>query len=406
MSDSGATGSAAITRIVWDERLTGYDFGADHPMDPRRLALTAMLAREYGVLDAPGVQVTAPSEPTDDLLRTVHDADYIAAVQAASADPAMADAAFGLGTDDDPAFAGMHEASELIAAGTKDVCDAVWTGLVQHGVNIAGGMHHAMPRSASGFCVYNDAAIGITSMLDAGAQRVAYVDLDVHHGDGVEKVFWDDPRVLTISIHEGPRTLFPGTGYATDIGGPSALGTAANIALPPGVGDAEWLRALHAVVPGLLRAFAPQVLVSQHGCDSHFLDPLAHLRLSIDAQRTAAESMHDIAHEMTGGRWVALGGGGYEIVDVVPRSWTHLLAIAAHVPIALDTAIPQAWHDYARMSCGRPGPPRMGDGVAEQGRVWWKSWATGADPSDRVDQCVLATREAVFPEHGLDMWFD
>ena len=396
----------ASTRIVWDERLTRYDFGEHHPMDPRRLALTAMLAREYGVLDAPGVQVTAPSTPTEDLIRTVHDAAYVEAVRVASADPALADDAYGLGTTDDPAFLGMHEASSLIAAGTRDVCDAVWAGEVQHGVNFAGGMHHAMPGSASGFCVYNDVAIGIESMLRAGAQRVAYVDLDVHHGDGVERIFWDDPRVLTISIHEGPRTLFPGTGYPGDVGGPGALGSAVNIALPPGVGDAAWLRALHAVVPALLRAFAPEVLVTQHGCDSHYLDPLAHLRLSVDAQRAAAESMHDLAHEVAGGRWVALGGGGYEIVDVVPRSWTHLLGIAAHTPIPLETAIPQAWHDYARMSCGRPGPARMGDGVAEHGRVWWKSWATGADPDDRVDQCVLATREAVFPEHGLDLWFD
>lgn len=396
----------ATTRIVWDERFTRYDFGDHHPMDPRRLALTAMLAREYGVFDAPGVLVTPPSEPTEDLIRTVHDAAYVEAVQVASADPSQADVGYGLGTTDDPAFLGMHEASALIAAGTRDVCDAVWAGEVQHGVNFAGGMHHAMPGAASGFCVYNDAAIGIESMLRAGAERVAYVDLDVHHGDGVEKVFWDDPRVLTISIHEGPRTLFPGTGYPGDTGGPNAPGSAANIALPPGVGDAAWLRAVHAVVPGLLRAFAPQVLVTQHGCDSHYLDPLAHLRLSVDAQRTAAESMHDLAHEVAGGRWVALGGGGYEIVDVVPRTWTHLLAIAAHAPIPLETAIPQAWHDYARMSCGRPGPARMGDGVAEHGRVWWKSWATGADPDDRVDQCVMATREAVFPEHGLNVWFD
>ena len=200
----------ASTRIVWDERFTRYDFGDHHPMDPRRLALTAMLAREYGVFDAPGVQVTAPSEPTEDLIRTVHDAAYIDAVRVASADPSQADVGYGLGTTDDPAFLGMHEASALIAAGTRDVCDAVWAGDVQHGVNFAGGMHHAMPGAASGFCVYNDVAIGIESMLQAGAERVAYVDLDVHHGDGVEKVFWDDPRVLTISIHEGPRTLFPG----------------------------------------------------------------------------------------------------------------------------------------------------------------------------------------------------
>lgn len=394
------------TQIVWDEQLIRYDFGSHHPMDPRRLALTTALARRFGIFDAPGVTVTAPSEPTEDLLTTVHEADYVRAVRSASIDPASADPAYGLGTTDDPAFEGMHEAAQLIAAGTKDVCDAVWSGQVQHGVNFAGGMHHAMPDRASGFCVYNDAAVGIASMLAAGAERVAYVDLDVHHGDGVERIFWDDPRVLTISIHEGPRTLFPGTGHATDVGRPDAQGSAVNVALPPGVGDSGWLRAMDAIVPSLLRAFKPQVLVSQHGCDSHFLDPLANLRVSVDGQRAAAQAVHDLAHEVAGGRWVALGGGGYEILDVVPRTWTHLMAIAAHCPISPDTAIPQAWRDEAVLLCGRPGPPRMGDGASEKGRVWWRSWATGADPSDPVDRCVQATREAVFPDHGLDIWFD
>ncbi len=396
----------ASTWIVWDERLTRYDFGSHHPMDPRRLALTAALARDFGVFDAPGVSIQTPPAPSADLLDAVHSRAYIQAVQAASADPDKADSAYGLGTEDDPAFVGMHEAAELVASGTRHVCDAVWSGQAQHGVNFAGGMHHAMPDKASGFCVYNDAAVGIASMLAAGAERVAYVDLDVHHGDGVERIFWDDPRVLTISIHEGPRTLFPGTGHAGDVGGPNAQGYAVNIALPPGVGDAGWLRALHAVVPSLLRSFEPQVLVSQHGCDSHFLDPLANMRLSVDGQRTAAESMHDLAHEVAGGRWVALGGGGYEILDVVPRTWTHLMAIAAHRPIACNAELPQTWRDEATRLCGRPGPPRMGDEGSKDGRVWWKSWATGADPSDPVDRCVQATREAVFPDHGLDIWFD
>ncbi len=395
-----------MTLIVWDERLTGYDFGPHHPMDPRRLVLTEQLARDLGVLDAPGVRVQAPGRFTDDALLTVHDPAYLDAVRTASADPSGADPAYGLGTEDDPAFPGMHEAASLIAAGTRDACEAVWSGREQHAVNFAGGMHHAMPDRAAGFCIYNDAAIGIQAMLDAGAERVAYVDLDVHHGDGVERIFWDDPRVLTISLHEGPRTLFPGTGLPTDIGGPGALGSAVNLALPPGVGDGPWLRALHALVPPLVRSFAPQVLVTQHGCDSHYLDPLANLQLTVDAQRAATDLLHDLAHEVTDGQWVALGGGGYEILDVVPRTWTHLCAVAAHLPLPLSTPVPEVWRERARARFGRPGPERMGDGVAQDEHVWFTSWATGADPSDRVDQCVLATRQAVFPEHGLDVWFD
>ena len=394
--------------VTWDERLTHYDFGPTHPMNPLRLALTARLCAELGILDRPGVHVVAPQLPpdVDAMLAAVHDPAYIAAVRTAGTDPARADADFGLGTEDDPAFAGMHEAAALIAAGTLQACRDVWTGACAHAVNFCGGMHHAMPGKASGFCIYNDAGVGIQWLLDQGAERVAYVDVDVHHGDGVERMFWDDPRVLTISIHETGRVLFPGTGFPGDTGGPGANASAVNLALPAGTGDADWLRAFHAIVPSLLRAFDPQVLVTQAGCDSHYSDPLAHLALSIDAQRTAYETLHDLAHEVCDGRWVALGGGGYELVDVVPRSWAHLVAIATHEPVPLITPVPQGWRDHVTDLVGRPGPPRMGDGVAQDDHVWFRSWGTGMDPDNSLDQCVMATREAVFPAHGLDVWFD
>jgi acetoin utilization protein AcuC len=278
----------------------------------------------------------------------------------------------------------------------------VCSGEVAHGVNFCGGLHHAMPGRASGFCVYNDVAIGIRALLDAGARRVAYVDVDVHHGDGVERIFWDDPRVLTISVHESGRALFPGTGFADELGGGAAQGTAVNVALPPGTGDAGWLRAVHAVVPPLVRGFGPDVLVTQHGCDSHVLDPLAHLAVSVDGQRTVQTTLHDLAHEVCDGRWVATGGGGYEVVDVVPRAWSHLVAIAAHRPLDPETEVPQGWRDHVAMLIGRPGPVRMTDGV----QPWWRSWEVGYDPDDALDRAVMATRKAVFPLHGLDPWFD
>ena len=217
----------------------------------------------------------------------MHDADYIDAVRRVGADPTQSDLARGLGTEDDPVFAGMHEAAALVAGASVRAARAVWTGEAEHAVNVAGGLHHAMPGAASGFCVYNDPAIAIAWLLEQGAERVAYVDVDVHHGDGVERIFWDDPRVLTISMHESGRYLFPGTGFPEDVGGPGAEGYAVNIALPPGTTDAAWLRAFHAVVPPLLAEFRPEVLVTQQGCDSHVLDPLAHLGLTVDAQRTS-----------------------------------------------------------------------------------------------------------------------
>lgn len=328
--------------VAWDPALTRYDFGPNHPMSPVRLDLTMRLARATGVLDRPGVRVVSPPPASDDLLTSVHTLEYVEAVRACSDDPGRIDPVHGLGTDDDPCFAGMHEAAARIVGGTLAVATAVWRGAAVHGVSVAGGLHHARQDAASGFCVYNDVAVAIHALLEAGAQRVAYVDLDVHHGDGVQAAFYDDPRVLTISVHESPRTLFPGTGYPYETGGPAAEGSAVNLALPPGTTDVGWLRGFHAVVPPLLRAWKPDVVVSQHGCDSHVDDPLAHFALTVDGQRAAAIAVHQLAHELCDGRWVATGGGGYAIVDVVPRAWTHLLAVATGEPIAAAAPVPES----------------------------------------------------------------
>ena len=395
---------APRTSVVWDEVFCAYDFGPTHPMGPVRLDLTTRLARALGVLDH--VDVLTPGVATDEVLATVHDPAYIAAVRRASADPASADPNHGLGTEDDPAFAGMHDASARIVQGTLDICRRVWTGEAEHGVNYCGGLHHAMRTHAAGFCIYNDIAVGIQWLLDNGAQRVAYVDIDVHHGDGVERIFWNDPRVLTISLHESGRHLFPGTGWPGDIGGPDARGSVVNVALPPGTGDSAWLRALDSVVPQLVRAFEPDVLVSQHGCDTHAHDPLAHLAITVDAQRRAHETLHDLAHEAAGGKWVALGGGGYELVEVVPRSWTHLTAIAAHAPVPVETEVPAEFLEHVRRTFGRDAPGRMGDLPPERLPIWVQPWSMGHNPEHPVDRAVLATRQAVFPQHGLDPWFD
>ncbi|MCM2394036.1 acetoin utilization protein AcuC [Streptomyces albipurpureus] len=383
--------------LMWDEAVTGYDFGDDHPMDPVRLALTMGLVRAYGLDKA--MDVRAAKSAGDSTLRLVHREDYVAAVKAASAHPREADQAYGLGTVDDPAFVGMHEASALIAGQSVAAAEAVWRAEATHAVNFTGGLHHAMPGGAAGFCVYNDASLAIARLLELGAERVAYVDVDVHHGDGVQAAFWDDPRVLTISLHEHPGSLFPGTGWPSETGGDGpGEGSAANLALPAGTGDEGWLRAFHAVVPELIADFRPQVLVTQHGADTHFEDPLAHLAVSLDAQRVVQESCHALAHEYAdGGRWVALGGGGYAVVDVVPRSWTHLVGIAAHAPVDPESIIPSEWRDEVYARTRQPGPRRMTDGR----KPVWRAWGEGYDPADRLDQAVLATRRSVFPLRGL-----
>jgi len=379
--------------VVWHDSLTGYDFGAGHPMNPVRLELTMRLARALDVLDGPGIRIVGPAMADDALLTTVHTPGLVKAVHKAGYDPLR-----GIGTDDNPCFEGMHEASASVVGGSVDAALAVWNNRTTHAVNIAGGLHHAMPDRSSGFCVYNDVAVAIQALLDAGARRVAYVDVDVHHGDGVQAIFYDDPRVLTISLHESPGTLFPGTGYPHETGGPNAEGSAVNVALPPGTADSGWLRAFHAVVPPLLRAWRPQVLVTQHGCDSHVQDPLAHLALTVDGQRASYTALHALAHEVCDGRWVATGGGGYALVDVVPRAWTHLLAEAAGAPIPPETEVPESWREHIRIVFGRQAPARMTDGQT----ATYADWETGYDPADPLDRAVIATRKAVFPLHGTD----
>ena len=393
--------------VAWDDQLAGYDFGPGHPMAPLRLRLTMELARAFGLGHLDGVSVEVPAPATRAELQLYHDPVYIDLVRLAGVQATDPDAArelttrvllmHGLGTEDDPVFPGMHEASALVAGATLAAARAMWSGSAQHAANIAGGLHHAMARNASGFCVYNDPAIAIAWLLGQGAERVAYVDVDAHHGDGVQTAFWNEPRVLTIGLHEHPETLFPGTGYATETGGPAAEGHSVNVALPAGTRDAGWLRAFHAVVPPLLRAFRPQILVSQHGCDTHWSDPLANLALTIDAQRAAHAAIHRLAHAYAGGRWLLTGGGGYEHVHVVPRSWTHLLFEAAGRPLDPAAATPPTWREYVSWTTSQAAPDTMTEGAP----ATFADYDAGHDPADPVDQAIMATRKAVFPLHGL-----
>jgi len=396
--------------MAWDERLTDYHFGPGHPLAPVRVELTMRLAHEFGLWGQPGVTVAAPAPATDADLQLVHDPRYITAVRTVScwADDLGARGLeatqfryarmFGLGTGDQPVFAGMHQASALVAGATLAAARAAWSGSARHGASIAGGMHHPMPARASGYGVYNDVAVAIAWLLGQGAERIAYLDIDAHHGDGVQTAFWSDPRVLTISVHEHPAVMFPFTGLPAETGGPGAEGSAVNVALPARTGDVGWLRAFHSIVPPLLARFRPQILVSQHGADTHRLDPLARLELSIDGQRAAHAAIHALAHDQAGGRWLLTGGGGYELVHVVPRTWTHLLAEAAGQPIDPGTPTPASWRDYVARRTGLTAPESMTEGAP----AVFEPFESGHDPGDPVDQAIMATHNAVFPLHGLD----
>ena len=252
--------------LVWSEAVTDYDFGPGHPLTPRRFGPGIGLVRAIGV-----DRLLEPPIASDDQLARLHDARYIADVRTTSASPErpLAD---GVGTGDVPAFFGMHEASARIAGGSIAAVSAILDGETDHAFNPGGGLHHAMAGRASGFCVYNDVALGVAAAVDAG-HRVLYVDLDVHHGDGTQALFWDEPRVLTFSIHESGRTLFPGTGAVDETGGELAPGTAVNVPLEAGSGDDAWWPAVETSLRALADAFEPTFLVSQHGLRQPCLGP-------------------------------------------------------------------------------------------------------------------------------------
>ncbi len=385
--------------LVGSPAAAAYDLGDGHPMRAIRGQLTTGLAAGLGLLDRPQWHRRDAASARDDEIELVHSDAYIAVARAADRMPPNVLGLFGLGTEDTPVVPGLHEAAAGVAGATLAACTAVWSGEFVHAINLAGGLHHAMPAYASGFCVYNDAAIGISDLLRAGCARVAYVDLDAHHGDGVEAIFAADPRVLTVSLHQDGRSLFPGTGAATDVGAPGAEGRAVNVALPPGTGDAGWLRALSAVVP-VLRSFAPDVIVTQCGCDAHRRDPLSELELTVEGFTVAYRIMHELAHELCDGRWVVLGGGGYDLGSAVPRAWTQLLAVCSGDPLPLDSELPAAWRDQSTAVTGKASPDRLGDSGIP---VTWSPWQAGhGDPHDPLDRAVEETRKAVFPLHGLD----
>jgi acetoin utilization protein AcuC len=274
---------------------------------------------------------------------------------------------FGYGPGDNPIFPQMHEAGALVAGATLAAARAVHAGEVAHAFSAPGGLHHAMPARASGFCVYDDPAIAIAWLLGQGVERIAYVDVDVHHGDGPQTIFYDDPRVLTISLHESGEYLFPGTGFVDERGSGAAEGTKVNVPLHPGTTDQAWLAAFRSIVPPLVRAFRPSLLVSQLGCDTHVTDPLAHLRLTTSSYRATAAELHALAHEMAGGGWIATGGGGYQWASVVPRAWT--IAFAEMCEASLPDELPESWIEAAERTTRHEVPDTFSEPAVDGDRV-------------------------------------
>lgn len=315
--------------LIYGQENLAYDFGPEHPLQPIRLRLTFELVRELELLNRSDVSLVSPRLATDEELTLVHHEAYIRKAREYSAPGAKwyaMDTPFGLGTVDNPLFDGMHEASAYTVGGSLIAAEMVMGGRAKHAFNLAGGLHHAMPRLASGFCVYNDVAVAIASMRAKHQCRVMYVDIDAHHGDGVQHVFYETPEVLTVSLHESGEYLFPGTGSVFEVGRGDGYGYSVNVPFEPMTFDEVYLEAFREIVPPLARQFRPDVIVSQMGCDAHWSDPLAHLMLTLQGFRTIYRELHALAHEVCDGRWVALGGGGYQLHTVVPKAWAMLFA--------------------------------------------------------------------------------
>jgi acetoin utilization protein AcuC len=335
------TGKAVI---VHDAALESYGFGGEHPFNPLRLGLALELCRDLGLLDD---YPLTPSEPaTDADLTTVHSLTYVRMVQEAGRGAARLSRllGYGLGSGDNPVFPDMHEACARVVGGVLESCRLVMRGDAAHAMCIAGGLHHALRSQASGFCVYNDAGVAIARLKEERPGiRIAYVDTDAHHGDGVQWMFFEDPDVLTVSIHESGRYLFPGTGDVDEKGMGEGKGYSVNVPLQPYTDDDSFISTFEAVVPEAVRAFEPDLIISQNGCDAHKLDPLTHLSATTRLYEHVPAAIHDLAHELCEGRWVATGGGGYDIWRVVPRAWSALWAAVSHQE--LPEKVPEGWRE-------------------------------------------------------------
>lgn len=343
--------------FVTNQESLNYRFNDHHPFNQNRLILTYDLLKKVGAFS--NIREIKPIQAAEEDILRIHEKRYVEAVKALSVmkpDPQVtAEAqAFGLGTNDTPYFPNMHEVTSHIAGGSIEAVKQVMSGQAKHALHLAGGLHHAFPDRGGGFCVYNDASIAIAYIREHYDAKVMYIDTDVHHGDGVQWSFYDDPNVFTFSIHETGKYLFPGTGFVEERGTNEGFGYNLNMPVEPYTEDESWLECFNELVEKAVRRFKPDLIVSQHGCDAHVLDPLAHTHCTMQIYRDMPKVIHRLAHEHSEGRWVALGGGGYEIWRVVPRAWSMLWLEMIDHPLLQELernpalTLPQSWLDKWR----------------------------------------------------------
>ncbi|WP_018665442.1 acetoin utilization protein AcuC [Heyndrickxia acidiproducens] len=341
--------------FVYSSDLLSYRFRDDHPFNQMRVQLAKELLEEAGALKPE--DIAKPRRATDEELLLIHDAAYLEAVKLAGQgrlDPAKAEG-YGLGTEDTPIFANMHEASSMLVGGTLTAVEEVMSGRAAHALHLGGGLHHGFRGKASGFCIYNDTSIAIQSIRENYHARVLYVDTDAHHGDGVQWAFYDDENVCTFSIHETGRYLFPGTGNVNEWGMGKGYGYSFNLPVDAFTEDESWLECYTEALVRIAEYFQPDVIVTQNGADAHYYDPLTHLSASIRIYKEIPKLAHQIAHAYCGGRWIAVGGGGYDIWRVVPRAWS-LIWLEMAQKKSVTKEIPAAWLEKWQKKSSYPLP--------------------------------------------------
>lgn len=379
--------------LIWDPSLAAYDLGPAHPLNPLRLVLTVELMESFELLTPE--TVIAPREATESELLLVHSSGYVEAVRHAGDWGSDFRPIMGLGTEDNPIYPGMHEVAALTCGGSIRGIEEVLSGRQKRTFSIAGGMHHAHRSRAAGFSIYNDVAVGIAVARQQRPDlKVLYVDIDAHHGDGVQEAFAGSAEVLTISIHQSGVHAFPGTGFPGEIGYGPGAGFSANLPLPPYATDACFALAFDDVIAPLARAFGPDVIVAQLGVDAHHRDPQTDLGLTLPGYHALVRGIIALADELCAGRLAAVGGGGYHIAEVVPLAWTWVLAELGGM--RLDDEVPDAWRARVRSRFGFEPPESMGE------RDFFDLPAEGAErvlalTSERVRE----VREAVFPHLDL-----
>lgn len=333
-------------KFIYDEALLNYHFHDEHPFNQKRVVLTKELLEESDQLNSNNILL--PRVATEEEITLIHDPKYIHAVKSANSMNHEQLIRFGLDTDDTPTFPNMHEASSTIVGATLTAVDAVLKDGARGAVNFSGGLHHGFKQKASGFCIYNDAAIAIKYIREHYNLRVLYVDTDAHHGDGVQWAFYEDPNVCTFSIHETGRYLFPGTGNVNERGIKNGHGYSFNLPIDAFTQDKSFIEVYKTALREIAEFFKPDIIITQNGADAHFYDPLTHLCCSMEIYKVIPEVALEISKKYCDGRWIALGGGGYDIWRVVPRAWAQIWNVMKDGTPA-NGELPQTWIDKWRM---------------------------------------------------------